>query len=830
LAFVQVSVLSVFSPTPVALAVCLVVSGLVCAIPAAAAAAPAVPDCTDAAAAVSAAPAAPAAAASATPAPAVPAGAGLRVAGATGEELRLQAGRISGQAGTELVGDGGVQLQQGTLFLSAEHLALRLGEREVHASGGVTLQRGGDRFSGTSLDLNTETRQGHVLQSRYLIASLQGGGQADRIDFLGPNRYTVSGATYTTCRVEDGDEPAWVLRAREVRLDFDANEGLATGAVLRFQGVPILAVPVLSFPVNSERKSGWLPPEMTTSSAVGFELAVPYYWNLAPNYDATLMPTLSTKRGAGLNTELRYLEPRWSGTSNLYVLPRDQVTTEQRWALRWQHAGGLGGDVTYGWQTLRVSDNDYWKDGLRGADNLTPRLLPTQALAQRTRHVSLGSDTDLEEQVYARVQRWQTLQDSDPAAHIVSPYRRAPQLGVRWRAAGSGLEWSIQTEVNRFTNEDTSQLSGNRAHVLGTLAGLYGDSGWQLVPRLSLNAAAYDLDTPLADGRMRASRLIPTFSLDSRWQLEREVHWGSRAVTQTLEPRLLYLRTPWRNQAQLPNFDSAGLDYNFTTVFADNTFSGVDRVADANQVTAGLTTRFIDAHSGAELARLGVAQRYLLADQLITPDGVPLTSRLSDLLLLGSTSAVPRWNLDLALQYNSEVRSVSRTIASVRYSPGALRTVSLTYRQQRGASEQVTLGWQWPLYRPGAAITPAAQAVQAGEALRASSRSAASSCSGTLYGVGRTDYSLIDKRISSALVGLEYDSGCWIGRIVAQRQSTSANDATTKLMLQLELVGLSRIGFGSNPLAVLKDNIPGYQLLRAEPTAPLPALPAVSDP
>jgi LPS-assembly protein len=392
------------------------------------------------------------------------------------------------------------------------------------------------------------------------------------------------------------------------------------------------------------------------------------------------------------------------------------------------------------------------------------------------------------------------------------------------------MEWSVQTEVNRFTNEDTSQLSGNRAHLLGSLAGLYGDSGWQLVPRLNLNAAAYDLDTPLADGRTRASRVIPTFSLDSRWQLEREVHWGSRAVTQTLEPRLLYLRTPWRNQAQLPNFDSAGLDYNFTTVFADNTFSGVDRVADANQVTAGLTTRFIDAHSGAELARLGVAQRYLLADQLITPDGVPLTSRLSDLLLLGSTSAVPRWNLDLALQYNSEVRSVSRTIASVRYSPGTQRTVSLTYRQQRGASEQVTLGWQWPLYRPGAVTTPAAQAVQAGEALRAPSRSASSSCSGTLYGVGRADYSLIDRRISSALVGLEYDSGCWIGRIVAQRQSTSANDATTKLMLQLELVGLSRIGFGSNPLAVLKDNIPGYQLLRPEPTAPLPALPAVSDP
>jgi LPS-assembly protein len=200
-------------------------------------------------------------------------------------------------------------------------------------------------------------------------------------------------------------------------------------------------------------------------------------------------------------------------------------------------------------------------------------------------------------------------------------------------------------------------------------------------------------------------------------------------------------------------------------------------------------------------------QRYLFRDQRVTPDLQPSTQRFSDILLLGSTSLVRNWNLDASVQYHPEDRRVERSIVGVRYSPGPYRTVSATYRLTRNLTEQMEIGWQWPIY----GRTPTQQA---------RNRSATGACQGSLYGVGRVNYSMRDSRITDSIFGLEYDAGCWIGRVVAERLSTGRSDATTRLLVQLELVGLSRLG--TNPLQVLKDNVPGYRLLREEKPEPLP--------
>ena len=266
---------------------------------------------------------------------------------------------------------------------------------------------------------------------------------------------------------------------------------------------------------------------------------------------------------------------------------------------------------------------------------------------------------------------------------------------------------------------------------------------------------------------------------------------------------MLYVNTPYEQQSQLPNFDSAAKDFNIGSIYSENSFSGVDRVADQHQVTAGVTTRLVDEQTGGEALRLSLVQRFLLRDQRVAPnadgtaDGPPLEQRVSDLLLLGSTTLVPRWTLDGALQYSPDIARPVRTIFGARYSPGPYRTVSATYRLARGLNEQLELGWQWPVYRGGG-----------------SGSSSGGKCSGSFYSVGRMNYSLKDSRITDSILGLEYDAGCWIGRVVAERLSTGRSEATTRLLLQLELVGLSRIG--SNPLRVLKDNIPGYRLLREE--------------
>ena len=240
---------------------------------------------------------------------------------------------------------------------------------------------------------------------------------------------------------------------------------------------------------------------------------------------------------------------------------------------------------------------------------------------------------------------------------------------------------------------------------------------------------------------------------------------------------------------------------NIYAIYAENAFTGVDRVSDAHQVTAGVTSRLIEDGSGAEALRVGVVQRFLLRDQFVTartdgtPDGDPLTQRFSDVLLFGSTSVVPSWNFDTALQYNPDVNSAVRTNVGVRYSPGPYRTVSTNYSFTRGQSEQLAIGWQWPIYRREAA-------------------SGSGECSGTLYGVGRWNYSLKDSRMTDSIMGLEYDAGCWIGRLVAKRVSTGTREATTKFDLQIEFVGLSRLG--TNPLRALKENVPGYRLLRED--------------
>lgn len=706
----------------------------------------------------------------------------------------LQADRIRSQPDLETVAEGRVEFRRGGTVIKADRLAYDTAQDLASATGSVSVRRGAALYTGPELQLHVQRFEGFFLEPRFEFFELGAGGRATRIDFLDSTRSRAAGAEYTSCPREGPDEPAWLLRTDSVSLDLEKNEGVAEGAVLRFLGVPILALPALSFPLSDARKSGWLPPSVNTDNRSGVELSVPWYWNIAPQRDATLTPRLITRRGFGLDTEFRYLQPRDEGAVNFDWLPNDRLTGHSREALQWSHLGGFGTGTRYSAEMVRVSDDEWWKDFPNASRSLTPRLLAARAALEHPFAAGPGEGL-----LYARALQWQVLQASDET--VVSPYERTPQIGLRLSGARGAWQYAVETEYNRFTlpsGIDARALrpEGERLHLLGHVSHAWRQPGGWFVPRLSLNAAAYRQDG------LRARRAIPTFSIDTGLQLERRTQAFGRDLQQTLEPRLLYVRTPYRAQSQLPNYDAAAKDFNFVSIYTDNQFSGVDRVNDAHQLTTGVTTRFVDTRSGAEVLRLGLVQRVLFRSQRVTaqadgtPDGAPLEQRLSDALLLGSTSVFPAWTLDAAVQYSPDLQRSVRSIIGARYSPGPLRTVSTTYRLARGLNEQMELGWQWPVY--GAA--------------RAGKHD--SSCKGTWYSVGRVNYSLKDSRVTDSVLGLEYDAGCWIGRFVAERLSTGRSEATTRLMLQLELVGLSRIG--SNPLRVLKDNIPGYRLLREE--------------
>jgi len=740
----------------------------------------------------------------------------------------IESDTLYGRPDLESVAEGKVEFRRGTLTLKAERLEYQAPTDTARASGDVHIEHNGNTYSGSELLLKVQRFEGYFLSPTFFFSRLGAGGTAERFDFLGQDRGVATGATYTSCPPED---PDWILRADRVTIDTSTDEGSAEGAVLRFMGVPILAAPRLSFPLSDARKSGWLPPSVNLDNKSGLELAVPYYWNIAPNRDATFTPSVFSRRGVSLDAEYRYLEPGFQGVAQGFALPGDREANRDRWALNLAHQarweGTTVGLVDYGAAVQRVSDDEFWKDIHDRLPTKTPRLLPANAYAQR-RFDSDWGDTV----AYTRVEEWQTLQERDLASRIESPYQRSPQIGVRQRGARQGFEWTWEAEGNRFTNDDEhfdrDLQTGSRLHALGSLARPWwplGSPGWIVTPRVSLNAASYD--TEALDGdRTESSRTIPTVSLDSSWVFERRTSFLGRELTQTLEPRLFYVNTPFKRQSDLPNFDSDDKDFNFTSIYSDNVFSGVDRVSDANQLTAGVTTRFLDGRTGAEALRLGVAQRMLLRDQRVTADdGPPITQRWSDLLLLGATNLIPHWWLDGTVQYNADISRAVRSVLGARYSPGPYRTVNAAYRYNRDQTEQIEVGWQWPLNEPArqhAASTLARdqQALDGYGPL--APRTPPTGCPGAWYTVGRVNYSQRDERVTDALVGLEYDGGCWIGRMVAERQSTGRSQATTRLLFQLELVGLSRLG--SNPLKALRDNIPGYRLLREESPPVTPEL------
>ena len=731
----------------------------------------------------------------------------------------VQARELQSQPEREVVASGDVELRRADLIVRADRLRFDTAQELAQASGAVRVIRDGSVISGLQAQLQVQRFEGWLLEPEFEFLRTGARGRADRLDILGQERFLATAAAYTSCPRDGPDEPAWLLSARRLDLDFTRNEGIAQGAVLRFLGVPILALPTMSFPVTGARKSGWLPPSVNLDNRSGLDLSVPWYWNIAPNRDATLAPRLSTRRGAGLDGEFRYLEPAYAGELTLRWLPHDQVEGRQRHALRARHDASLtalsgltGADMRLHVAGERVSDDAWWRDFPRSTAALTPRLLPLHVGLEQPLRMPAG-----EALAYLRTTRWQVLQSQQ--APIVTPYDRELQLGARLAGVWSGWEAALETELNRFVPADgqatSSRPSAWRAHALAALARPWREPGWWVVPRLGVNAASYDLDQPLADGRRQLARTIPTLSLDMGLELEREVSGFGRAWRQTLEPRLLAVYTPYRAQEAALAFDSAGKDFGFSSIFSDNDFSGVDRVSDARQLNAGLTTRLVDAQGGRELLRLGLVQRFLLADQRVTVEGTPSTRRFSDFIVLGSTSAVPSWYFEGSMRYNADIQRPVRSLLSARYTPGDFRTVSATYRFSRGSSEQLELGLQWPLAQLGvpAAMRPGASE-PSGAPGQAGAAPAAARCSGRLYGVGRVNYSVRDSRVTDSILGLEFDAGCWIGRVVVERLSTGRTEATTRLMLQLELVGLSQLG--SNPLRVLKDNIPGYQLLREE--------------
>ena len=707
----------------------------------------------------------------------------------------LDADRIEGVAGKDTTAQGNASLRQGDLSIRADSLTYHEGNEDVEARGNVRLQRKGDTLKGPSLRYSIRDATGVFEKPEFTFTPLpktgqqpvSARGQAESIEFLGESQYRIKDGFFTSCK--PGDD-GWLVRADELDLDFTRDVGTARGASVYFEGLPIIAAPSFDFSLNDQRKSGFLPPSIGVTGKSGPEVGIPYYLNLAPNYDLTLTPRYMEKRGLQLAEQFRYLQKDYKGDLSAEVLPNDRAADRRRYGMSLAGSYNRDGSLLGGLNLNKVSDDSYFRD-LATRINITSQatLLREGFLTYNGKWWDTGSYS-----ATARVQRFQVLQDPDNP--IVVPYGRTPQLSLSTlRQDIGGFDFGSAAEFVDFSHP--SLVNGKRSTLYPSLSLPLVTPSFFLTPKVGVHYTYYSLyeippsatDPTIPAFPNSISRTLPIFSVDSGLIYERETNALGQGVIQTLEPRFYYVNIPFRDQNQIPLFDTAIADFNYAQIFSENMFSGGDRINDARQLTAAVTSRMLLPSNGQEVLRGTFGQRYYFKDQQVTlGPAAPRTYHASNFLTALSGRVSEHWTLEGASEYDQRDYRTERLTLAARYRPEGLKALNLSYRYlsgditTTGPIKQVDLSAQWPLV-------------------------------GRWYGVGRFNYSLSDSRIVEGIGGLEYGADCWTIRFVVQRFALTAGTSSSSLFLQLELNGFSRLG--SNPLEALKRSIPGYQRINA---------------
>ena len=723
-----------------------------------------------------------------------------------------QSDSISGQSEGQTQLDGNVVLRRGDKLFKADHIQFSNVTEKLLAQGAVSINKSGDLFRGTFLDLQVDSFEGFFLATDFRLLKNQAYGRVEKIDFIDDQHATLHHATYSTCQARPGPSwtPAWFLKADTLNLNTQMDEGDAHGAVLVMKDLPNMPLPPVSFPLTHERKSGLLAPNIGFDSISGSQYTQPYYWNIAPNRDATITPTYSSRRGLDVGTEFRYLEGvsgQERGQIYYDFLSNDPLRGQSRWGYSQQHTGSSGfsdpslGRLNYSLNLSKVSDNLYWQDFPKAPGVLSQQQLPTDVnVAWTAPYVT----------TFVRALKFQTLQN--PLAPIIPPYDRYPELNSKLLLNNlNGFNLSVEGDYTVFKSDRTyacqlasvdCQPNAQRVYGLTQLSYPMINEYGYITPKFMLHARNYEFESPTSKGLSAANITTPTFSLDGVLNFERPTNIFGRAWTQTLEPRAFFVYTPYRDQNNLPVYDSSSYDFNFASIFTENAFSGNDRISNTKMLTLGGTSRFLDADTGYESARVELAQRIQLRNQdiYLPTDPPPPTGRLSDFVIGSTVNISQRWKVDSAYEYNPQTSQSDLSSGNLTYYPSNYRLVTGGFRFDRQLiANMLDMGWQWPV---NDLWGDRGQDSGPGRGLGMD----------RWYTVGRINYNKDTGQIGDAIVGLEYDAGCWIGRVVLQKLQITSALSNQSIMFQVEFDGVSKVG--TNPLAALKHNIPRYQNLR----------------
>ena len=690
--------------------------------------------------------------------------------------IQLEVGRIEAQLGDlpSARMSNGVILRRDDKVAGADSAYFNPDTKAMHLQGGVRYEDPGTQILSNSAEFGYNDGRVRFEGAEFSMGSNNARGAAEALEINQNGQLILDGVEYTTCPPGSED---WLMRGESIVLDTREGVGTAKGMKLRFKGVPILYAPYISFPIGDARKSGVLTPEVGSSGRSGNEIRVPYYLNLAPNYDATITPRLLTSRGMQLETQFRYLSPRNEGIIVADYLPDDDILNRARHQVRFEHRTLFGN----GWRNLinlrEVSDSQYFED-LGGS-------LSISSITHLNRFIRFDYYSE-NFSMLGQVQDYQTIDNA--IMSYQEPYQRVPQILANGAWDFLGLRFGIDAEVVNFDrNVDPAEVpvdfdgnalvTGWRANVRPKLELPITRPGWYIKPAVELDYTRYELDNTLPGEEEKPDRVLPISSLDVGMVLERTMANSNRI--QTIEPRVLYVNIPFEDQSGLPVFDTIEPDINLVQLFRKNRFLGIDRIGETEQVSVGITSRILDVSSGRELMTATIGQTRYHKDRMVAlPGGSPLQNESSDYIAQLRFMVLKNVNFDFGHQWGTGASDTTKSEARLQYRPANNKILNLAYRFRRDSLEQGDLSWSWPV-------------------------------SQRWNFVGRYNYSFRDREVLEQFFGLEYESCCWGLRLVSRRHiSTRDGTRDSSFGLQLVLKGMTSVGTAADKL--LERGILGY--------------------
>lgn len=693
---------------------------------------------------------------------------------------------------------GSVAVRQGNRTLDADVATYTHADRSVVAEGSTVVREPGLVVLGERAALDLDSGEVEVDDAEFLLFEKQMRGRAARIGRDDVATLRAEKTRFTRC--EPGND-SWVVHARSIEVEDGAIWGVARSAVMRVENVPVFYAPYLRFPVTDERTSGFLFPQLGFGDE-GADIGLPYYFNLAPNYDALVEPRWIEDRGAGAEGQFRHLSG-WARTElggaflykdDLYdgTLSKDDYEQlgspgpfdpANRWLMRALHDGEFGHfrtNVDY----TKVSDDDYFRDLGTDLD------VTSQVDLERSAEIQFYADGLL-----ARLwsQSFQNLDDTRRDA-----YQRLPELALGYQGRLLGpLQWSLATSASRFErgheelNTGIEAINGNRLHVEPhVLLPLYSPFGF-----FRLNGGyrytSYDLEDTPFDFSDHPERNIWMGSADGGLFFERDLTAFGGDWVHTLEPRLYYLYQQFEDQSELPRFDAGELTFSFDQLFRDNRFAGLDRIGDANQLSAALTTRLLDPSFGREQARFSLGQIFYFENRDVTLAGPPTAADRNSSSQIAAEALVQTgrgWRVRAGVVYDHHEDVWDEAAISIGYQPDNRHIFNVGYRyreDQNPPINQTDVSAYFPISRRWSVL-------------------------------GRWNYDVEADHTIESIAGIEYDNCCWRLRFVwrAFEQSPTSvviqdTEREVGVFLQVVFKGLASVGGKVD--AMMERSIPGYR-------------------